>query len=481
VGNLELKKHENELKLLKQKWETIVSQDLDSPARPSIDRRDSSEPSSPLEHRRHSKTRQLSMDSNPSPTAPKAMELPTDIGLGAVPMSAAHGNAGYDVSAAAKRWMGGLVKTGFNGVSGLLDGLHQEQKEEAERQVAAAVAASLAPVREEESDEEENRRTGTMAVAAGGATTDGVRSPTKSDRRTSGSSVASTEASSSSHLDSARSSVTSFGSHEAARKARDDGERTPTMLSEADNDETHGKEVKATKHARRRSTMDMVGSWGNGLGKRWQEVRESETCVCVPWRPCRFLADGGDACSFRQSRRATASLLDSFEKTLADAITLDPRPGKPDTLSMDDDDADDTMTVAKTNGAIPSALPSGVGAFGWGANFHHKPRVSPQRSMEPGTEWDWNALGDGPHSDSRKAAAIENLLDANDTPAAEHPSLVPSPPSRSHPLAGSATTPTAPTRSAKARAAAVRARHSKRMSLPVAAKVEEETEEWAAW
>ncbi|KEI38577.1 uncharacterized protein L969DRAFT_25047 [Mixia osmundae IAM 14324] len=61
---------------------------------------------------------------------------------------------------------------------------------------------------------------------------------------------------------------------------------------------------RAEKHARRRSTFDMLGAaashWSAGLSKKLNEVSHSET--------------------FKASKRATVSLMNDLEKTLADAI-----------------------------------------------------------------------------------------------------------------------------------------------------------------
>jgi hypothetical protein len=166
------------------------------------------------------------------------------------------------------------VRSSFSGVSGLLDGLQNQNEQEGGHQGAA----SLAPVLEESDDDGSGQRSGTTS----GFRTRNGPSPTGSDRRTSGSSVASTEASSSSLPDSTRSSLTSLGSHEQARTTARDGQRTPTLGSDAGSsfaDEETKATTTTTKHARRRSTLDVVGNWSAGLGKRLQDMRESDTCV----------------------------------------------------------------------------------------------------------------------------------------------------------------------------------------------------------
>jgi hypothetical protein len=169
-----------------------------------------------------------------------------------------------------------------------------------------------------------------------------------------------------------------------------------------------------------------------------------------------------DMCRFRQSRRATANLLDSFEKTLADAMTLDPRPPKPDLLGGE------AMSEKANSNSVSTALPSGVGAFGW--NFQSKQKPIPARPMEPGTEWDWSALGDEPQSGTRSAETA-NLLDGDDAAVAKH-----------HPASSSVTlqpvSAVAASRSAGSRPLPRSRTSTRTTSVPV---VEEETEEWAVW
>ena len=119
----ELQRHEDELKDLKAKWEAIVARDLRTSPRLGSERSNSASsppmPSPALSgHRRRFANARHSIAGTPS-------TLLSDLGL---PIDPSHPIDGGQPAAlpdmnAAKRWMGGLVKSATAGVSGILEGL----------------------------------------------------------------------------------------------------------------------------------------------------------------------------------------------------------------------------------------------------------------------------------------------------------------------------------------------------------------------
>lgn len=292
----ELKKQESELKSLKAQWEGIVAKDLASARKTAAAAKRSTPVTSPA------LSRQTSAQGEPA-VAAAALSLGVVDGLpnalvsveeGAVPAQLPDINS-------AKRWMGGLVKSGMAGVSGILENLAAPL----DQLPPPTAGSALGMVVEEEDEPQPGRPTEPDSPASSSQGTD--RRQSKDDdffdetktRSSSVSSIGSLDASSNSSdtlkhdiglsplLDGATTPASWSGSSTASSEAN----RTPTptqhqgsWLEAAEAEERRVmEEQREMKHARRRSTFDVLGqtasSWSGSLGKRWGEVTGSETWV----------------------------------------------------------------------------------------------------------------------------------------------------------------------------------------------------------
>jgi len=244
----ELKRHEDELKMLKSKWESIAAKDL-------ITSR-----SNPINS--------INPLTSPSPLGRK----PRPISTLTTPIDQSATVVVPDSVGAAKRWMGGLVKSAQAGVSGLLENLALPPEE-------SSPVKDLETVKEEEEEDLDDRRVSSSSAEESSTFSEGVRSS---------------------------SSISSI-------------EPPKTNLIE---------EVNASvKHSRRRSTFDLLGQtanhWTGSIGKKWVEVRGSET--------------------FKSSKRVTLNFVDTFEKTITEAMAVE---------------KDDVTPVLVQPSTFPSALPT---------------------------------------------------------------------------------------------------------------------------
>lgn len=136
----------------------------------------------------------------------------------------------------------------------------------------------------------------------------------------------------------------------AAREHREALERKRIYVQ--DPHEPRAPRMSSPKHGRRRSTaFELGGTWGTMVGRKWNEVANSET--------------------FRYSKQATLSFVDSVEKTLTDAITVDapvagPGVGRQRTSSTVLSASGDVITIdnpSSRRSSSTSLAPSGTNSW----------------------------------------------------------------------------------------------------------------------
>ena len=273
----ELKRNEDELKALKAQWESAFSQSRNTADNPAIVSRElrspptpatpastafispAGTPISPSVGRRHSVRHSIA---GPLPDVGDPMSV---AGLAISPAGvpgAAAAEALPDLGTA-KRYLGGLVKSGMAGVSGILEGLAAPPTD----------LPDLGQIREEDEDEQADEH-----PSFDFSTT---------TRESSRSSLASTAAAKQSEDGHAppllEPSVGSPSGSEDTLPTTDDHAPYPFYAEPAPAPPRTIPTSKPEKHARRRSVFDTFssvgGSLSGSLGRKLAEVTGSETCV----------------------------------------------------------------------------------------------------------------------------------------------------------------------------------------------------------
>lgn len=391
----------------------------------------------------------------------------------------------------AKRWMGGLVKSATAGVSGILENLAAPL----EQLPPPSSGSALGMVVEEE--DEEPRAVPVVAPDSPASSSDETdrRASTSisdffDDSKTRSSSVSSIESlSTGSSADTLKHDLglspmplpekqsISTPASWSGSSASSEAQRTPTptqqpggWLEAAEAEERHSVEEEQqsatamAKHNRRRSTFDMLGqtasSWTGSLGRRWGEVTGSETYVlcCASASPNLTCP-----CSFRTSKRATLSFVDTFERTLADAISIE-ADGSPRT------DDSPSLSESAASPRIDAGSPA-LGTFGirpTAPSTPTTPAAPTKRSDVTPKAMKLDVLSE--ESDGDGDIASSPLQPARSSPRPRLPA------------------PIVPTTTG-AGLSRVRAAHAKRMSMPVVPAPAlppdlmqtPEEEEWAKW
>lgn len=370
----ELKRHESELQSLKKKWEAIVAKSLLSSSPPTTTSmpRLSSPDMKRSSHASASSTSSLSTTSpHTSPTPRPHAPLHTlDLSLlsSTFDPTSAHDGAGTpeielpESVQAATKWMGGMFGKVLDAVGAVEEAMspaHERGEEE----------RGLGSLAEEEEPEEE----GVEGSPKGAGGSEASKS-SREERRASKASSASIDSSSSFGFgflggggeSSARTSTSTEHDDQGATPTPSSPAALPTSEPLCSPDLTQRRHALTSppppsflprsnsSHARSRSTFDVLsgvtsGGWSS-LGKRWTAVTESET--------------------FKNGRKTTYGLLDTFEQGLATALgPLDPPPLSPI--------QDDEFGAREPN---PSDDRRAEGEV---------------KTPKQGDDWDWSAFLDG--------------------------------------------------------------------------------------
>lgn len=238
--------------------------------------------------------------------------------------------------------------------------------------------------------------------------------------------------------------------------------------------------VNGVKHGRRRSTaFELGGAWGAMVGKKWNEMASQ-------------LSSNE---TLRNSSKKALGLMEGFEKTLNDAITPDPHD-----QNRDDNyhSGSNTQLMLVNGELIPTgdwspppqniqmtkerrdnnekSLPSGIGGpSAWSALLGRTPSRTTPKS--PQSEFAWQAnqqsyIGD--QKDQAVSPALSNgstsrmsrsLLDEENDESDQQDPLSASMGRKPVPIRAGSLSPTPMT--AQERIQASRAKHAKRMSMPV--------------
>lgn len=247
LTHTELKREEDELKVLKARWESIMASSMRPEPAPE-------EVASPPSRRsvRHS------IASSPAEfTSPPSAVPGAGIAVAAEALP--------DLNSA-KRYLGGLMKSGIAGVNGLIEGLAAPPTD----------LPDLGTVKEEDEEEGDasmmSRTTSTVSSSAFSTVT----------RDSSLSSLESAGIDSDYTRTPSLETSTSSGSEDTLTTAEDFAPAVPPKSTTGPPRTIATSKVE--KHARRRSAFDMFGQAASGfttsLGRKLTEVAGSETCVC---------------------------------------------------------------------------------------------------------------------------------------------------------------------------------------------------------
>lgn len=389
VGNhAELKRHDEELKNLKKKWESIVARSLASATPPTTT--SMPRPPTAAENSRRIFSRSSTLTSSPSAlSSPSSPRSAVDVGLVSSPFDGPSLDAnlgptpdieiGESVQAA-KAWMGGVFGKVLEAVGGLDD--------------AQGGAGRLIPLEEEDEPEE-----GAPERSSPHKTS--PASPSASHRISSSASASSVDewrahrTSTTSVASTSTSSASSFGFGGMVRPPSDSGASeatiqaagTPSAVEAAAEKQLPARPrttpLSEGGHNRRRSTFDMLGSAAGSLGKRWGAISSSET--------------------FKSGRAAALNAVDTFERRLTETLGPLDAPTSPDpsaspVLASSPEIAKEPFV---SNGS--SSLPSGAGVFSsWksaapaSAAAKERAGEQPREAKPKEADWDWSAFLEGP-------------------------------------------------------------------------------------
>lgn len=388
----ELKRHEDELQVLKKKWESLVAQSISTPTRKSG------------EHMRPYARHSVGGVPSPDPSAARQLAPhasdpndPTSDESGGY--STAELELGESVQAA-KKWLGGVMSKVVEAVAGPEESL-----------TAPMPSAHLDSLREEDEPEEggSTLKSSAMDSSSRYSTTSTLSIESLSSSLGFGASSRSTPLSSRQTSSSTNEpDLASLNPSQILPSSSSSSSIVSAYLYQSSEDEKSPSKARDPSayargseggHNRRRSTFDMLGSaagggW-NSIGKRWTGITESET--------------------FKNSRRATLSFVDTISEVIG-PLEGTPRPGSngstPEIGYPASPRRSPNPNPTTANSPLPS-LPSGSAFSGWGRAAPHsaaaKERNAGAKSPDVGegtpraggvegrtNSWDWTSFLEGP-------------------------------------------------------------------------------------